>query len=150
MAFLSAGLASLLLRRRSSAAVPVGFLEEDLVDWILDTLGLVCYPGQIPQAVTLPALSFELVYGDRGYTLDGKRTSRETHLQITFASLDYYDCGRGFDRLETGLIAFRGWMGSTLISFVKLSDERTGYEVNRDGSDNGIHTKMAEFTFYYK
>lgn len=130
-------------------AAVASFFELDLVGYLSSALELTCYPGHIPQQATLPALSFLMLRSARENTISSGNGINEAHYQLTIASTNYFDLGEMGLQLEA-LHGYRGYMGNSFVAPALLEDEHTQYEPAVDGSDVGVHSKIIEFTFYYR
>jgi hypothetical protein len=131
--------------------VAASFFEIDLLAY-LGGFGLTVYPGLIPEGESyLPGITVFLISEERETNISGSTGNVEAHYQVGVSGRKYIPVATISEQIRAALQNYRQRpMGGSYVFIVLAGNAVTQYEPPVDGSDNGVHTKIREYVFYYR
>ena len=101
--------------------------EEGLFTYLIG-LGLACsnrvYPMRLPQGVTLPAMTYQLVSDAHDYTQTGQSALGDPRYQINCWGSTYGDAKSLAEALIAQISGYKGSMGSATVYTAFMEDNR--------------------------
>lgn len=106
-------------------------------------IGVRVYPRQLPQAVTVPALSYFQVDAIRVRELDGPAGKVRRRIQIDSWARTHTEAWNLADAVRLALDGFSGMMGSTDVGSVNMQNEIEFFEP--DAGTVGLYRVMQDY-----
>jgi hypothetical protein len=107
-------------------------------------IGTRLYPLTLPQAPTLPAMSYQWISGQHFNAMDAPSKLSGPRVQFTCWAATYLQAEAVVEALRKRLNGFRGMAGATEIQGAFMESERDLYE-----SDPALFARSADFFVYY-
>ena len=85
------------------------------------------YPFAVPQEMTLPAVAYQRVSGNRMLAHDGGPDFAEARIQFTCVADTYGEAKDGVRAIREAMHGFRGILGSVRVARCKVEAEYDGY-----------------------
>jgi hypothetical protein len=126
----------------------------DLIDFLTAACpGVSFWPGKVPQqlAAGYPAVAYLMVDGDDFAQLSGPSGLAKEDFQFDAYSTDPVEAFQAIESIRRAFLGiFPRTIGGTRLLEANRHPRLSGYDPGVDGSDDGYHRVMAEYTFIYK
>ena len=114
------------------------------------TAGTRVWGQQVPQRPTYPALIVTWIDAPRDYHLDGQADLVFGTVQIDCLAESLDAANTLADAVRMALSGYRGWMGETKITSVRVEDISDSIEAPPSGQQAGPWRAMLQITIGYK
>lgn len=105
------------------------------------------YPVKLPQNPTLPAITYQIISGLRGYTQDGKDGVTDYRVQINIDAYSYAECRTVRDAIAAGISGVsHESFGSPSVELLKvfIDSERDAFQSAVDAEGPEIFRKSLD------
>lgn len=148
--------AALAIRGSLTAIVTIsGQFQPTTVDFAMTTLiaqanlAQTIYPLHVPQQVNLPAYTYQRIYADRTYRLDGGCGIAQVRYQICSWSTLMDDVVNMSETMRSVLQGYVGTVGGVAIQFISLGNQHDSYDTPFNASDLGVYGRIDEYYVTY-
>lgn len=112
-------------------------------------VGTRIYPNLVPQAASLPAITYQQISGVREHTADGADGIVESRFQINCWASTYTGAKSLSDAVRKELDGYKGTVGSRNILFCFLADEDDMPQIAPETDVLQRYGKRLDFIFMY-
>lgn len=103
------------------------------------------YPNVIPQDAALPAIAYQVLSSEKGYTHGGPNAGKNPYLQLTIEGSSYASTMAVCAACEARLSGYRGLMGGERFEAIFLENEFDGFNL-----ETAVHTRRQDYRLRFK
>lgn len=108
-------------------------------------VGTRVYPLELPQGVTLPAITYQRISGPRVRSQSGPSGLAHPRIQLNCWARDYAGAVQLADVVRRALDGYRGAMGSTIVQASFLDNDLDGHE-----PDTGLWRRTLDVILWHE
>lgn len=108
-------------------------------------VGTRIYPNVIPQDAALPAIAYQVISSETGYSHGGPDAGNHPYIQLTIEGDSYANTLAVCAACKARLSGFRGDIGNDRFEAIFLENEFDGFNL-----DPAVHTRRQDYRLRYK